>query len=34
LFDGSGPELFDDDLKVYYRADRYQAIAVKTPQTF
>ena len=34
LFDGSGPELFDDDLQVYYRADRYQAIAVKTPQTF
>lgn len=34
LFESSGPEIFDDSLKVYYRADTYQAIAVKTPQTF
>lgn len=34
LFESSGPEIFDDDLKVYYRADTYKAIAVKTPQTF
>lgn len=29
LFDNSGPELFDEDLKIYYRADIFRTIAVK-----
>lgn len=29
LFDGSGPELWAEDLKCYYRQDRYQAIVAK-----
>ena len=29
LFDTAGPELFDDDLKIYYRADVFMTKAVK-----
>lgn len=29
LFDASGPELWDEDWQVYYRADIYRVIAVK-----
>lgn len=29
LFEGSGPNLWDEDWKCYYRQDRYRAIVVK-----
>jgi hypothetical protein len=31
LMDSTGPELWDTNLKCYYRQDTYRAIAVKTP---
>ena len=30
-FDGSSPDLFDENLKCYYRQDRYRSLAVRTP---
>lgn len=30
LYDGSGPEIWDENLKVYYKQARYRAILVKT----
>jgi len=29
LFDVSGPDMFDDDFKIYYRAENYRVVAVK-----
>ena len=30
-FDGSSPDLWDENLKCYYRQDRYRSLAVRTP---
>lgn len=30
-FDGSAPDLWDANLKCYYRQDRYRSLAVRTP---
>jgi len=30
-FDGGSPDLWDENLKCYYRQDRYRSLAVRTP---